>query len=228
MLQNQFAATSVAGTTTSPSSVVAAASEGGYDIDSEEWSEGDDEGDFKFPNAASVVVVEDGASASRTAKGSGKGKSAAGNVVKSQKDDRPDNLWSKVPQGTGRTFRKQIEEDDICPVHGVVCSKGICSVMKKRKREKEIALKREERERERATRKKEKEKEKMGERGAIRIGEDEGEEGELEEVKSVNGPATSVARSVSGTSSKGKDEDRFSSVGAQSKIKGNWGPKRGA
>lgn len=236
MLQNQFAASSVAG---SANSIIATASESGYADDSEDYSDGDDV--FEFPTA-SVVSSRDeiGPSAlgPRAGKGPGKGRWSQGNVnstssfnaSKNQKEDRNENEWSKVPQNfTNRTFRKVIEDDDICPVHGVVCSKGICSVMKKKKWEKERAEKRKEREKEKEQRKRRREAEKNGtpfaedEEVAEAQGADDAETREKAESVTISAP--SVAGSGRSIGSKKSGDASSTIIG--SGIKGDWGPKKG-
>ncbi|KAF9443386.1 hypothetical protein P691DRAFT_713352, partial [Macrolepiota fuliginosa MF-IS2] len=225
MLQGQFASPT---SPTSPAALSATSSMGGAslvlaaasDFDSEEWSGGDDDDGFEFPSA-SAVTPRDELAAPRTGRGQGKGKYSSGNV--NAKENHSENLWSKVPVTAGRTFRKVIEEDEICPVHGVVCSKGICSVMKKKKRDKENATKRAEREKERAKRKKAKNESRGGgpEEKSVEDDDEAGDDDENEEAKSVSEAAPSVVGSVS-PSKKGSEVPTVFTA----PRRGNWGPAK--
>jgi hypothetical protein len=224
VLQNRFAASSIAG---SASSVIASPSDGGYDeFDSEE----DDEDAFVSPNAAAVTpsstnVLSAPGDEPRVGKGPGKGKYSHGNVIepsRNQKDDHTDNLSSKVPQKHARTFRKVIEEDDFCPVHGVICSKGICSVMKKRKREKERLEKQAVRQKGKEARQKTMEVEEGGGNG--KEDREAGNDATEVEAESVaQNQAASIARSRAAVNVAGS---AASTSKPWSTRKGDWGPKR--
>lgn len=144
MLQTQFAGASIS----DHSSVIASPSSNTvYDLDE------DSEDDFVFPLASEVASVNDlesivSGDGPRMGKGPGRGRFSLGNVTnprRNEKQDHSDNTWTKVPKTTARTFSKIVEAKDVCPDHGTLCSKGICTVMKRRKREQEQELKRVER-----------------------------------------------------------------------------------
>ncbi|KAF5360379.1 hypothetical protein D9756_005185 [Leucocoprinus leucothites] len=242
MLHSQFAGTSISGSATS--SVIGSPSEGDPQFD-----EDDDEEDFAFPLASKVSASDDFRSAvgeePRMGKGPGKGKFSQGNVAnssRSSKQDYSDNNFSKVPQTTSRTFRKVIPEDELCPLHGVVCSPGICSVMKKRKREKEWAANKSKKEKKKSRRKpqggddEEKDEEKADGKDSdddsansdSTVGEaNANRKGSLVESRSkaLASVASSTKRSISVSS--GRSSTAPSVAGSNiSAIKGDWGPKR--
>ncbi|KAJ3561639.1 hypothetical protein NP233_g10073 [Leucocoprinus birnbaumii] len=240
MLRAQFAATSISSSAppSAASSVLASPSEAGGDFDDD-----DSDDDFAFPLASAVVSPVDDVQSHtgdepRTGKGPGKGKSSQGNVNRNQPDNQSE--WSKVSHTTNRTFRKIIPENELCPLHGVVCSKGICSVMKKRKRQQELEQKRAEREKKGRRRGKkggkqdeEKKSDDEDDDSDATIGESEGKkEGSV--VESLSRAPASVAsstkRSMTNTSARGPASPG-SVVGSTagsvaSSIKGDWGPRR--
>lgn len=235
-LQQRFASSSISN---DASSIAATGSQSGY---LDDYDDDSGEGDsFEFPTADSISVNDevgyDPESAPRMGKGPGKGKRGQGNVIAdsaftSSSKNKKDNSSKVVQQFSNRTFRKIVDEDP-CPVHGVICSKGICSVMKKRKWEKEREEKKKEKEKQKEQRKREKEgrnQPELDEKGNV-VDDSEAQkdeslpsdgEGEVEDTaESVVKSAPSVAGSKSsGTGSK------QSEVGGKGR-KGDWGPRKG-
>ncbi|EKM76019.1 hypothetical protein AGABI1DRAFT_109101 [Agaricus bisporus var. burnettii JB137-S8] len=240
ILQRQFASSSISSDT---NSIAATVSESGYLDDYDDDSEGSDS--FEFPTADVISVRDeveyDPRSAPRMGKGPGKGRRGQGNVdtdfsfSKNQKDNSA-SASKVLPQYTTRTFRKVVEEEDLCPVHGIICSKGICSVMKKKKWDKDREEKKKKREISRERRKRYKEggdQPELDERGNV-VDDSEAQEDEsctevegevVDEVESVVRSAPSVAGSKSSANGSKKSESGHASTVA-SGIKGDWGPKK--
>lgn len=228
-LQRQFASSSIS---SDANSIAATASQSGY---LEDYDDDSDEDPFEFPTS-DIISVRDGitydpGSAPRMGKGPGKGRRGQGNVVTestftSSSKNQKDSSSKVVQQYSTRTFRKIIEEEP-CPVHGVICSKGICSVMKKRRWEKE----REEKKKEREGRKKSgKELLERDEKGNVvddsetQQEDDSPADGEGE----VEDPVESAVKSdpsVAGTQSSATESKKPESRGKG--RKGDWGPKKG-
>jgi len=239
MLQTQFSGTSISDN----DSIVASPS---CDTVSDE-----DEDEFTYPHASEVISVDELVSIvsgeePRVGKGPGRGKASPGNVMNPTRNEKYSNVGTKGPKTTARTFAKIVEEKDVCPDHGTLCSRGICKVMQKRKREQEQEMKRAER----ATKRKSKNKSELGGdneglKSEKKDGSDDDDDNDDDDdAKTEVGDDTrsvvtyssrasasvasssrnSLADSDTNTRSRGPLPSATSSV--NNSIRGDWGPRR--
>jgi len=241
MLQTQFAGTSISDN----DSIIASPS-----CDTVSDSDEDSGDEFTFPLASEVISVNDlesivSGEEPRAGKGPGRGKFSPGNVIspkRNETQDQNNNVWTKIPKTTKRTFSKIVEEKDVCPDHGTLCSKGICTVMQRRKREQEREMKRAERA---AMRKLKNKSQPGGDSGGLRSGKKDGSgDDDDDDAKTEVGDDTrSVVTYSSRASASVASDSRNSLAGTDintrsrgpapsatgsiaSSIRGDWGPRR--
>jgi len=243
MLQTQFAGTSISDNY----SIIAAPS-----CDTVSDSDEDSGDGFAFPLASEVVSVDDvgtivSGEEPRAGKGPGRGKFSPGNVInpkRNEKQDQNNNMWTKVPKTTARTFSKIVEEKDVCPDHGTLCSRGICTIMQRKKREQEQEMKRAERAAQRRLKNKSKlggdsEGRKSGKKDPS--GDNDDDDDDDDDAKTEVGDDTrSVVTYSSRASASVASESRNSLANTDtdtpsrgpptgsvtSSIRGDWGPRR--
>jgi len=238
----QFAGTSVSDNY----SIIAAPS-----CDTVSDSDEDSGDEFAFPLASEVVSVDDVGSIvsgeePRAGKGPGRGKFSPGNVInpkRNEKQDQNNNVWTKVPKTTARTFSKIVEERDVCPDHGTLCSRGICTIMQRKKREQEQEMKRAERAAQRRLKNKselrgDSEGRKSGKKDPS--GDDDDDDDDDDAKTEVGDDTRSVVTYSSRASAGVASESRNSLTNTDtdtpsrgppagsvtSSIRGDWGPRR--
>jgi len=241
MLQTQFAGTSVSDNY----SIIAAPS-----CDTVSDSDEDSGDEFAFPLASEVVSVDDVGSIvsgeePRAGKGPGRGKFSPGNVInpkRNEKQDQNNNVWTKVPKTTARTFSKIVEERDVCPDHGTLCSRGICTIMQRKKREQEQEMKRAERAAQRRLKNKselrgDSEGRKSGKKDPSGDDDDDDDDDAKTEVgDDTRSVVTYSSRASAGVASESRhslaNTDTDTPSGGPptgpvtSSIRGDWGPRR--
>ena len=238
MLQTQFAGTSISDNY----SIVAAPS-----CDTVSDSDEDSEDEFAFPRASEVISVDDVESIvpgeePRAGKGPGRGKFSPGNVInpkRNEKQDQNNNVWTKVPKTTTRTFSKIVEEKDVCPDHGTLCSRGICTIMQRKKREQEQEMKRAERAAQRRLKNKSRlggdsEGLKSGKKDPS--GDDDDDDAKTEVGDDTRSVVTCSSRASASVASESRNSLANTDTNTRSRgpptgsvtssIRGDWGPRR--